>query len=36
MESFVDKIAVVTGGGTGMGRELLDTWPKRWLSCSHV
>ena len=23
MESFVDKIAVVTGGGTGMGRELV-------------
>ena len=22
MESFEDKIAVVTGGGTGMGREL--------------
>ena len=23
MESFKDKIAVVTGGGTGMGRELV-------------
>jgi len=23
MENFKDKIAVVTGGGTGMGRELV-------------
>ncbi|MEY2427078.1 MAG: hypothetical protein QOI61_2650, partial [Actinomycetota bacterium] len=23
MESFADKLAVVTGGGTGMGRELV-------------
>ena len=28
MESFVNKIAVVTGGGTGMGKNWLDNWPK--------
>lgn len=28
MESFTDKLAVVTGGGSGMGRERRTFWQK--------
>ena len=29
VDSFAGKLAVVTGGGSGMGRELAASWRRR-------
>ena len=36
MDSFTGKLAVVTGGGTGMGRELVVQLARRWVRGRHL